>query len=169
MIAPVVEQPQYNLMARAKVEGEFQRLYERCGLGLTTWSPLRLGFLAGKYNDVDEKGDFPPGTRLAESNDKIIQWARQVVATPPIQAEIEKVRKLKPIADRLGVTQGQLAIAWCLKNTNVSSVLTGATKPEQVEENIGALKVVDKLTPEILEEIDAITDNAVTPDPARHD
>ncbi len=167
MIGPVAEQPQYNLMERAKVEGQYQRLYERCGLGLTTWSPLRLGILAGKYSEVDEKGEFPPGTRLAESKDKLIGWVRQMITTPPMQEELEKVRKLKPIADRLGVTQGQLAIAWCLKNANVSSVLTGATKPEQVEENVGALKAVDKLTPEVLEEIDAITGHVVTADPAR--
>ena len=166
MIAPIVEQPQYNILVREKVEGHFQRLYDRCGLGLTIFSPIKMGLLSGKYNDVVD-GAPPAGSRLNESKEGWAESTRGTIGSDSWREEIETVRRLKPVADRLGVSQSQLAVAWCLKNENVSSVITGASRPEQLEENVAALKVLDKLTPEVLGEIDAITGNAVTLDPAR--
>lgn len=168
MIGPIVEQPQYNLLTRNKVEGEFQRLYERCGLGLTTYSPIKMGLLSGKYNAVVD-GNPPADSRFAASKDKFANFMRERIGTDSWKNEIELVRQLKPIADKLGVSQSQLAIAWCLKNQHVSSVITGASRPEQLENSVEALKVVDKLTPEILDEIDAVTKNRVHLDPARQD
>jgi voltage-dependent potassium channel beta subunit len=168
MIPPIVEQPFYNILFRQKVEGEFQRLYSRHGLGLTTYSPNKMGILTGKYNDVVD-GNIPADSRFGASQDGFAKMMRERIGGDDAQwkAELETVRRLKPIADKLGITQSQLAVAWVLKNENVSSVITGASKPEQVEENVGALKILDRLTPEIMAEIDEITGNAVKLDPAR--
>lgn len=166
MIAPIVEQPQYNILVREKVEGHFQRLYERCGLGLTTFSPIKMGLLSGKYNDVIN-GEPPANSRFGASKDSFAGMMRNNMGTDSWKEEIELVRKLKPIADRLQITQSQLAIAWCLKNPNVSSVITGASRPEQLDDTVAALKVLDKLTPEVMSEIDGITKNTVVLDPAR--
>lgn len=166
MIPPVVEQPQYNMLVRDKVEGQFQRLYERVGLGLTTFSPIKMGLLSGKYNDVVD-GQPPKDSRFGTSKDGFADFMRGRIGSDDWKDEIEKVKQLRPVAERLGVSQSQLAVAWCLKNPNVSSVITGASRPEQLEENVGALKILDKLTPEVLDEIDAITKNKVTLDPAR--
>ncbi len=183
LIGPIVEQPMYNLITRRKVEGEFQRLYGRFGIGLTTYSPLNFGILSGKYN---ESRDGPPaGSRFAEGNDKFINSMRDSYGNSDWTRIIDSARKLKvslypcgtkmagtnmnkPIADKLGVTQAQLSLAWCLKNPNVSAVITGASRPEQVVENCQALKVLDKLTPEILAEIDDIC-GKIELDPARQD
>lgn len=166
MIPPIVEQPQYNMLVRDKVEGQFQRLYERAGLGLTTFSPIKMGLLSGKYNDVID-GKAPEDSRFGASKDGFADFMRGRIGTDDWKEEIDKVRQLKPIADKLGVSQSQLAIAWCLKNPNVSSVITGASRPEQLEETVAALQILDKLTPEVLAEIDAVTKNKVELDPAR--
>lgn len=166
LVAPVVEQPMYNMLTRKKVEGEFQRLYARFGLGLTTFSPLHFGLLSGKYDDSPDAP--PPGSRFAKGDDKFVSFVRDSYATAQWQATIASARKLKPVADRLGVTRAQLALAWCLANKNVSSVITGASRPEQVVENCAALKVLDKLTPEVLAEIDEIV-GKIELDPARQD
>lgn len=168
MIPPIVEQPHYNMLVRQKVEGEFQRLYSRHGLGLTTFSPIKMGILSGKYNDVVD-GKLPADSRFGSSQDGFAKMMRERIGGDDAKwkAELETVRRLKSVADKLGVTQSQLAVAWVLKNENVSSVITGASKPEQVEENVGALKILDKLTPEVMAEIDEITGNAVKLDPAR--
>lgn len=171
MIPPIVEQPQYNILVRNKVEGQFQRLYERCGLGLTTFSPIKMGILSGKYNDVID-GKPPADSRFGASTERFADMMRKRIGSDDDQEwkrDIEKVRKLKPVAERLGVSQSQLAVAWCLKNPNVSSVITGASKPQQIEENVAALKILDKLTPEVMEEIDQITGLKVKLDPARQD
>ncbi|KZM19974.1 uncharacterized protein EKO05_0003388 [Ascochyta rabiei] len=166
LIAPIVEQPMYNLITRRKVEAEFQRLYTRFGIGLTTFSPLNFGLLSGKYNDSP---DAPPaGSRFAEGQDKFVNSMRDSYGNSDWTRTIDKAKKLKPIADKLGVTQSQLSLAWCLKNPNVSAVITGASRPEQVVENCQALKVLDKLTPEILAEIDEIC-GKIELDPARQD
>lgn len=159
------------MLARAKVEGQFQRLYSRMGLGLTTFSPIKFGVLSGKYNDVVD-GVPPPNSRFADSKEKFADMMRGRIGggtDEEWKKDIDTVKKLKPIADKLGISQSQLAVAWCLRNPNVSSVITGASRPEQIEENVGALKIIDKLTPDILDEIDAITQNKVTLDPARQD
>ncbi|KAH9909652.1 NADP-dependent oxidoreductase domain-containing protein [Xylariomycetidae sp. FL2044] len=167
LVGPVVEQPFYNLLTRQKVEGEFQRLYARRGLGigLTTFSPQMFGLLSGKYNDAR---DAPPeDSRFSVSRDGFAEGMRRDYGNAAWRANIDKVKKLKGVADRLGISQSQLAIAWCLKNPNVTSVITGASRPEQIVENVKALTVLDQLTPEIMAEIDEITQNKVTLDPAR--
>src|SRR5207248_9598575 len=121
---PVIEQPQYNLFHRDRVENEYARLYDDIGLGVTTWSPLASGLLTGKYND-----GVPAGSRAAL---KGYEWLAERIVDP---AKIAKVRLLAPIAREIGCTMAQLSLAWCLKNPNVSSVITGASRPEQVTEN----------------------------------
>lgn len=143
---PVVEQPQYHLFERRKVEKEFARLYEDWGLGLTTWSPLASGLLSGKYLD-----GVPEGSRASLPG---YEWLRDALTEPGRNA---KVRELAAVADRLDVTTAQLAIAWCASNPHVSTVITGASSVDQVLENLGALDALERLTPEVKAEIEAIT------------
>ncbi|XP_024397348.1 probable voltage-gated potassium channel subunit beta [Physcomitrium patens] len=144
LIGPAMEQPEYNLLVREKVEKEYAVLYKNYGVGLTTWSPLASGVLTGKYMN----GDIPEGSRFALDNYKHL-------ATKSLVAEtLEKVEALKPIAKELDASLAQLALAWCVKNPNVSSVISGATKLDQVVENMKALQVVPKLTPEVMKRID---------------
>ncbi len=143
---PVMEQPQYNLFARDKVEKEFARLYGDIGLGLTTWSPLSSGLLTGKYKD-----GIPADSRAAL---KGYEWIAERVTDA---GKIAQVEKLRPIAGDLGCTISQLALAWCLKNPNVSTVITGASRVSQVQENMKALEVVPKLTVEIVKAIESAT------------
>ncbi|KAK4160539.1 putative voltage-gated potassium channel subunit beta [Cladorrhinum sp. PSN259] len=166
LIAPIVEQPFYNLLHRKKVEGEFQRLYSRFGLGLTTFSPLKFGLLSGKYNNSPDAP--PPGSRFAKGNDKFVNYMRDNYGNKSWQEDIEKVKQLKVIADKLGILQSDLAMAWALKNPNVSSVIMGASTPEQIVENVKALKSMQLLTPEIMKEIDDVV-GAIELDPARQD
>ncbi len=147
---PVMEQPQYNLFVRDKVEKEFARLYEDIGLGLTTWSPLASGLLTGKYLD-----GVPEGSRAALPG---YEWLRDRLTDADAN---ERVRQLSRVADRLGATLAQLAIAWCAVNPHVSTVITGASRVQQVHENLAALDVMPLLTPEVMQEIDALT-GAVT-------
>lgn len=142
---PVMEQPQYNLLERHKVEVEFAPLYDEIGLGLTTWSPLASGLLSGKYLD-----GVPANSRATLPG---YGWLAEELTNP--QAN-RSVRELKQVADDLGVSLAQLAIAWCAANPHVSTVITGASRVEQVHENIGALAALDKLTPEVLARIDGI-------------
>ncbi|MFN2581212.1 MAG: aldo/keto reductase, partial [Candidatus Dormibacteria bacterium] len=142
---PVMEQPQYNLISRDKVEREFAALYERIGLGLTIWSPLASGLLTGKYAH-----GIPEGSRAAL---KGYEWLRDFVTDPDTN---RKVRELQDLASELNVTLPQLAIAWCAANPHVSTVITGASRVEQVRENIGALDALAKLTPPVLQRIDEI-------------
>ncbi len=143
---PVVEQPQYNLFHRKRVEKEYARLYEDCGIGLTTWSPLASGLLSGKYR----KG-IPKGSRGALENTK---WLADQLIDKPKNAATDKLER---IAKELGCTLSQLAIAWCAKNPNVSTVITGASKLAQVKENMKAVEVIAKLTPEVIAKIEEIT------------
>ena len=155
LIPPVMEQPQYNMLHRNKVEREFAPLYRDFQLGLTTWSPLASGILTGKYND-----GIPEGSRM--DLDKY-SWLRQRLESEKGQAQLEKVRQLMPVADELDCTMAQLALAWCLLNENVSTVITGASRPEQVEQNMQALDVVERITPEVETRIAEILDNAPEP------
>jgi voltage-dependent potassium channel beta subunit len=141
---PVMEQPQYNLFHRERVEREYARLYADIGLGTTIWSPLASGLLTGKYND-----GIPPDSR---GTIKGYEWLAERLTEP---AKIAKVRKLAPIAQDLGCTLAQLSIAWCLKNPHVSTVITGASRPAQVRENMQALDVVGKLDGLVMARIDA--------------
>jgi aryl-alcohol dehydrogenase-like predicted oxidoreductase len=143
-----MEQPQYNMFNRQKVEQEYARLYQDIGLGTTTWSPLASGMLTGKYND-----GLPAGSR---ANLKGYEWLKPTLTDPD---RINKVKELAPIAAELGVSMAQMALAWCLKNPHVSTVITGASRMEQVLENMSALEVVEKLTPEVMTRIDEVLGN----------
>lgn len=156
LIPPVMEQPQYHLFHRERFEKEFDPLYERIGLGTTIWSPLAGGLLTGKYND-----GIPEGSRGDLSG---YEWLRPRFEGDEPQRRIAKVRQLAPIAEELGCSLAQLAIAWCLTNPNVSTVITGASRPEQVSENMKAMDVVGKLSPEVLDRIEKIVDNKPTPE-----
>jgi len=145
---PQMEQPQYNMFHRDRVEREYAPVYREIGLGTTIWSPLASGLLTGKYND-----GIPPGTRAAL---KGFEWLRDSVIMPE---RIEKVKRLQPVAADLGCSMAQLALAWCLKNQNVSTVITGASRLEQVNENMKALEVVPKLTSNLMEQIEVILGN----------
>jgi voltage-dependent potassium channel beta subunit len=154
LIGPLMEQPQYNMLAREKVEKEFEHLYPETGLGLTIFSPLKIGILTGKYND-----GIPSDSRLGSSNDAFVTMMNKKVGDETWKKDIEVVRKLKPVADKLEITQAALAMAWVLKNKNVSSAITGASRPEQVYDSVKALAAVEKLTPEVMKEIDEILGN----------
>lgn len=154
---PAMEQPQYNMFHRDRVEREYRRLYEEIGLGTTIWSPLASGLLTGKYND-----GIPEGSRL--SLDKYDWLRKNLLESESGRRKLQKVKELVPVAEDLGISMPQLALAWCLKNPNVSTVITGASKPEQVEQNMQALDAVPKLTPEVMERIEGILDNAPEPE-----
>ncbi|MET0908704.1 MAG: aldo/keto reductase [Ilumatobacteraceae bacterium] len=141
---PVTEQPEYNMLARERVEREYAPLCSEFGYGLTTWSPLASGLLTGKYRD-----GIPADSRAALAG---YGWLAEQITDPTAAAKVEKVR---PIADELGCTLAQLALAWCTKNPHVSTVITGASRASQVVENFAALDVIPALTPEVLERIDA--------------
>jgi voltage-dependent potassium channel beta subunit len=147
MTAPQVEQPQYNLFHRERVEVEYASLYKDFGIGTTTWSPLASGLLTGKYSN-----GIPEGSRLDTPG---YEWLQRSVLEGDGPARVAKVKKLAAIADDLGVPLAQLAIAWILKNPHVSTVILGATKAEQLEQNLGALDVVAKLDAAVLARIDA--------------
>ncbi|MCB1181886.1 aldo/keto reductase [bacterium] len=151
LIPPTMEQPQYNMFHRERVEAEYARLYDDIGLGTTIWSPLASGILTGKYND-----GIPAGSRLSLEN---YQWLRPQLESPEGARKIAKVRELTQVAAELGCTMAQLAIAWCLTNDDVSTVITGASRAEQVTENMKALRVAEDLTPDVLERIESILDN----------
>ena len=141
---PVTEQPQYNLLSRKRVEREYARLFDETGYGATIWSPLASGLLTGKYRDgipEDSRGALPGYGWLAKGLSD--------------ERALRRVEALRPIADELGCTLAQLALAWCTKNPHVSSVLTGASRPEQVTENFAAVEVIPLLDAEILARIDA--------------
>ena len=142
---PVTEQPEYNLFTRKRFEEEYARLFRDYGYGSTTWSPLASGLLTGKY----DKG-IPDDSRAMLKGYK---WLHKRMTDAD---KLGKVRALRVIADRLGCTLAQLALAWVLKNPNVSSVITGASRAEQVRENMAASAVISRLTPEIITEIDQV-------------
>ncbi len=145
LVPPQMEQPVYNMLTRDKVEKEFSRLYSKVGLGLTTWSPLASGLLSGKYND-----GIPAGSRASLEN---MKWLRESIITPQ---NVATVKELQPMAKELGCTLAQLSLAWCLKNPNVSTVITGATKPEQVEENLKSSQLVSALDSSVMERIEGV-------------
>ncbi|OLE91799.1 MAG: alcohol dehydrogenase [Crenarchaeota archaeon 13_1_20CM_2_51_8] len=148
LTSPQMEQPQYNMLHRERVEEEYLPLYREIGLGTTIWSPLASGLLSGKY----AKG-IPSGSRATLPG---YEWLRKNVITPQ---NVEKAKQLEPIARDIGCTLAQLALAWCLKNPNVSTVITGASRPEQVSENMKALEVAPKLESDVLEQVEVILGN----------
>jgi voltage-dependent potassium channel beta subunit len=144
---PTMEQPQYNMFTRERVEAEYAPLYHELGYGTTTWSPLASGLLTGKYNN-----GIPQDSRAAL---KGYEWLQHEI-TPE---RIEMVKRLQPLAAELGGSLAQLGLAWCLANPNVSSVISGASRAEQVRENMKALEMAPKLTPDVLKRIDEILGN----------
>lgn len=146
---PQMEQSQYNLFTRRRVEREYARLYEGIGLGLTTWSPLASGILSGKYN-----AGVPEGTRLSL---KGYEWLKENGLRPE---RLEAVRGLESIARELGASSAQLALAFCASNPRVSTVITGASRPEQIVENMKALELVPRLGPDIRTRIEEATARA---------
>lgn len=147
LYAPIVEQPQYNLLHRERVEVEYAPLYEKYGMGTTIWSPLGSGLLSGKYND-----GIPADSRLAQPG---YEWLRKSVLGDGDE-HLGKVRALQPIADELGSSLAQLAIAWCLLNPHVSTVMLGASKREQLAQNLDALELVPRLDAAFVQRIERI-------------
>ncbi|MGL1935997.1 MAG: aldo/keto reductase [Fibrobacterales bacterium] len=153
LIRPTMEQPQYNMLVRDKVEREFAPLYAKYGLGTTIWSPLASGVLTGKYND-----GIPKDSRLAQ-----VDWLRDMFQNEggflSGDEVILKIKKITEIAQDLGCSTAQLALAWCLKNPHVSTVITGASRIEQVTENMKAIEIKKSLTEELMTTIDEILGN----------
>jgi voltage-dependent potassium channel beta subunit len=143
LIGPTMEQPEYNLFNRHKVEDEYRQIFKTVGLGTTIWSPLAAGLLTGKYNN-----GIPEDSRMAI---KGFEWLKEKNVQ---EAKIDKVRKLKRVADNLNCSLAALSIAWCISNPNVTTAILGATKKEQLTENLKALEVLPKLTPQVLQQID---------------
>jgi voltage-dependent potassium channel beta subunit len=148
---PAMEQPQYNMFHRERFEIEYARLYSEIGLGTTIWSPLASGILTGKYND-----GIPTNTRI---NLPSMEWLKEATVGETAKEKIEKAKKLTKAAADLGTNLPRLALAWCLKNNNVSTVITGASKVEQLKDNLSALEIVPKLTDEVMISIENILQN----------
>ncbi len=148
LIPPMMEQPHYNMFHRQVFEVDYFKLFRDHGLGTTVWSPLASGLLTGKYND-----GIPKDSRLAMEG---FDWLLDKTLSA---ARIDKVKELSKIAEEIGVSITNMALAWCLKNPNVSTLILGASKPEQLQENLGCLEVVKKLTPEVLEKIETVLNN----------
>ena len=148
LIGPVVEQPEYNMFCRDKVEVEFSQLYKTVGLGTTIWSPLASGVLTNKYLNK-----FPEGTRLGMDG---LEWLKEKNLT---SEKLEKVRQLNRIAEQLDLTLAQLGLMWCLKNENVSTVILGASQRIQLEENLAVLNLTDKLTDDVMQSIELVLNN----------
>ena len=151
LIPPTMEQPEYNMFHRERFEVEYKRLYEQVGLGTTIWSPLASGVLTGKYNDgipADSRANVPG-----------YEWLKSRLTSPEGQQRIEKVRELTRVAKDLGTTMPRLAIAWTLKNPNVSTVILGASRLSQLVENLKALEALPMLTGDVMMKIEEILDN----------
>jgi voltage-dependent potassium channel beta subunit len=148
LIGPSMEQPQYNLFERNKIENDYLEVYKNVGLGTTIWSPLAAGLLTGKYNN-----GIPEGSRLAIEG---FDWLKERWI---MQDKIEKVQHLQSLANELGCSLPALSIAWCIKNPNVTTAILGATKKEQLIDNLTALKAVELLTSEVISKIEAIMQN----------
>jgi voltage-dependent potassium channel beta subunit len=151
LIPPQMEQPQYNMFHRERVEREYAHLYREIGLGTTIWSPLASGLLTGKYNQ-----GIPDGTRASLEG---YDWLRERFVDEEAKIRIGKVGQLIEVADDLGISMAQLALAWTLKNPNISTTITGASKPEQILENMKAMDVLPQLNETLMEKIESILDN----------
>jgi voltage-dependent potassium channel beta subunit len=151
LVPPTMEQPQYHMFHRQKVESEFLRLYREMGLGTTIWSPLASGLLTGKYHQ-----GIPKGSRLDLEG---FGWLKERLDDKAWKENLKKLNDLDKIAKDLGGTLAQLALAWCLKNPNVSTVITGASKAEQVRENMRALEIYQQMGDDVMASIDEILEN----------
>lgn len=148
LIGPTMEQPQYNMFERNKLENEYLGIFNTVGLGTTIWSPMASGLLSGKYND-----GIPKNSRFALQG---FDWLKDRWM---LEDNLKKVKKISELAGKLGVSTAALSIAWCIKNPNVSTAILGATKKQQLLENLKSLDIVPMLTPEVMEKIDAILKN----------
>lgn len=155
LIPPTMEQPQYNMFHRQRFEVEYGRLYQAIGLGTTIWSPLASGLLTGKYNN-----GMPDDTRVSLPG---YEWLRELFESEEGQRRLEQTRQLTAVAQELGTNMARLAIAWCLKNPNVSTVITGASSVGQVVDNMKAAEVVTLLSDDVMQQIEAILDNKPEP------
>jgi voltage-dependent potassium channel beta subunit len=154
LIGPAMEQPQYNLFEREKLEKDYLQVFKNVGLGTTIWSPLAAGLLTGKYNN-----GIPEGSRLGMEG---FEWLKERWV---MEEKISKVKDLTKLAEKIGISTASLSIAWCIKNPNVTTAILGATKKEQLLDNLKALEAYEKLTPEVLNEIEMIMQNKpVLPD-----
>ncbi len=156
LIPPLMEQPEYSMLHRERVEVEYAPLYDRIGLGTTVWSPLAGGLLTGKYNDGIPQGSRPllPG----------FEWLRPRYEGDRAAHHLATVRRLAPVAEELGCTLAHLALAWCLANPHVSTVITGASRVEQVTENMRAVDLAERLTDDVIARIEEILDNRPEPE-----
>lgn len=151
LVPPTMEQPEYNMFRRDRVEKELLPLYERIGLGTTIWSPLYYGILTGKYNDgipADSRATLPG-----------YEWMKEIVESEEGQQRIAKTRQLTRIATDLGSTPTRLALAWCLRNPHVSSVILGASRVEQLRDNLKALELLPQMTDDVMAAIDGVLGN----------
>ena len=151
MVPPTMEQPQYNLFERQKVEGDYLPLYETYGLGTTIWSPLASGLLTGKYND-----GVPEGSRMTLPG---YEWLKEMLESERGRDRLEKVRALSRVAEGAGLSLTHLALLWCLANPRVSTVILGASRLSQLRDNLAALERRDRLTPEVIEAVEAVVAN----------
>lgn len=157
LIPPTMEQPQYNLFERERVEKEYLRLYSEIGLGTTVWSPLASGLLTGKYSD-----GAPADSRIHLPG---FEWLKEIFESEQGRERIKKATQLKSISDELGCSLAQMSLAWCTVHPGVSTVILGASRVSQLEENLQALKVIPQLTPDVLAQIDEILGNRPEPAP----
>jgi voltage-dependent potassium channel beta subunit len=151
LVPPTMEQPEYNMFSRERVEVDYARLFREFGYGTTIFSPLATGLLTGKYNN-----GIPEGTRMSLPG---YEWLRSRLTSAEGKERIEKVKQLSKLAADLGTTMPRMALAWCAKNPNVSTVITGASRVEQVQDNLKALETMPLLTDDVMQKIDAILDN----------
>ena len=151
LIPPTMEQPQYNMFWRDRVEEEYGRLYETIGLGMTIWSPLASGILTGKYN-----AGVPDDSRMALAG---YEWLNEYLHSETGQEQVQKTRELSQIAQALGTTMANLALAWCLKNPHISTVITGASRVSQVQDNMKAIELMSQLTDDVMDKIEAVLGN----------
>ena len=151
LIPPLMEQPEYSMLKRDKLEQEYLSLFDEIGLGTTIWGPLKSGFLSGKYNN-----GIPKGSRLSLDG---FGWLKEILFSEEGLKNMEKIKKLTKIADELEISMASLALAWVLKNPNVSTAMVGGSTPEQVKENVKVIDLVGLLTDEVMERIEIILDN----------
>lgn len=156
LIGPTMEQPQYNMLHRDRMEKEYLRLFKNFGMGTTIWSPLASGILTGKYLN-----GIPDGSRFSKPG---MEWLRDIYLTENVEALNGKIHKLQLLAKELGMSLPQLSIAWCMANSNVSTVILGASRLEQLTETMKANTLRAKLTPEVMTQIDSILANVPTPE-----
>ena len=156
LIPPLMEQPEYNMFIRDKIEKEFLPLFEKIGLGTTIWGPLKSGFLTGKYNN-----GIPDGSRVSL---KGFEWLKEIFFSEEWRRKVEKVKKITKVAEELEISMSSLALAWVLKNQNVSTAIIGGSNPEQVKENMKVIDYIKLLNENVMKQIEDILDNKPVPE-----